>query len=83
MSSLIVSEEQKAAAVGIPRVGPSEVLFELWRRAPVKGVTSGVSVEIKQEILATRIPDVVKARHLTRIVKGGKEESFSVPLFFL
>lgn len=64
--------------------GPSEVsCFELLSRAPVKGVISGVLVEIKEEILAMRIPGVVRAHCLTRIVNGGMEESLSVLLFLI
>ena len=61
-----VSEEQRKKALGITRVWTSDVLsFELRSGAPVNRVISGVSVGIREEILATRIPCVVRDRCLT------------------
>ena len=49
---------------------------------PAKGVTAGVSLDTDDESLSQKIPGVVSARHLTRMVSGRKEKSLLISLLF-
>lgn len=74
-----ISEEQRKIAVGLKRIQTTEVLcFELWSRAPVKGVISGVPTDVQVEYLK-RIPGVVGARRLTRLLNEQRVLPWATP----
>lgn len=56
--------------------------FELWNRASVKGVISGVSEDVDIEMLKN-ISGVVDIRRMNHVVNGRKEKSLSVLIFYL
>lgn len=66
------SEEQRKTAVGLKRIHTTEVsCFKLQSGAPIKGVITGVTMDVNIEYLK-RIPGVVGARHLTHSVNRVK-----------
>jgi hypothetical protein len=68
-----VSEGKREKAVGITRMVSSNVsCFQLWTKAPAKGVTCGLLVEMKKGFPVTRVPGVVSARRMTRMEKNKK-----------
>jgi hypothetical protein len=60
--------------------------FAFKKRLPLKGVTTGVAVNVKVDQLKGKIPGVCDSRHLVRCRQGGMsgetEESLSVLLSF-
>jgi hypothetical protein len=74
-------------ALRVNRTGARHVnCFALKKRVPLKGVITGVAVNVKVDQLMGKIPSVCDARHLVRRSQGGvigqTEESLPFLLSF-
>ena len=82
-----VSVGHRKNALEVKRMGAIKVnSFVLKKKAPMKGVITGIAVDVKVDQLRAKIPGVCDARRLMRRRQGGEsgetEESLSVLLSF-
>ena len=71
-----VSAGQREQALCVKRMGARDVnCFPLKKRAPLKGVITGVAVNVKVDQLMVQIPGTCEARCLVRRRQGNRRVS--------
>ena len=79
-----VSAGQREKALRVKRMGARNGnCFDLKKKAPLKGLISGVAVNVKVDQLKGKIPSVCDACCLVRHRQGGMRGETEVSLFFL
>ena len=77
-----VSVGQRENVLGVKRMGARIVnCFAIKKRVPLKGVITGVAVNVKVDQLKGKIPGVCDARHLVRcrqVGVSGETSSFEL-----